>query len=283
METWNQEELSYRNHINSKIKELINNNQFDIDVFDDPETIKLEADKIDYLGEKPKTRFLTWIANIGARTYFEGLIRKGQIVIDKVEGIENYQKVAPYGAIVAANHVHQFDNYVCLKALENYMPHKRLYKVIREGNYTTKMPFSFFFRHCNTLPLSSSVETMKKFMKSVSILLDKGHTILIYPEQSLWLNYKLPKPYKNGAFELAVKSNAPVVPIYFELNETTTKDKFNKGFNVMAYTIHILEPIYPDKNMGKKENAIYMRDKAYQESKDKYEEIYHKELNYLED
>ena len=44
---------------------------------------------------------------------------------------------------------------------------KRLYKVIREGNYTN-FPglYGFFFRNCDTLPLSSNKRTMIEFLKA---------------------------------------------------------------------------------------------------------------------
>ena len=45
---------------------------------------------------------------------------------------------------------------------------KKLYKVIREGNYTSMKGLpGFFFRNCNTLPLGSSKSVMVEFMKSI--------------------------------------------------------------------------------------------------------------------
>ena len=98
---------------------------------------------------------------------------------------------------------------------------KKLYKVIREGNYTNFPGFyGFLFRHCDTLPLSSNKRTMIEFLKAVDTLLKKGEFILIYPEQSMWWNYKKPKPLKDGAFKMAVKSNVPVVPIFITMKES---------------------------------------------------------------
>ena len=79
---------------------------------------------------------------------------------------------------------------------------RKLYKVIREGNYTN-FPgfFGFIFKYCNTLPLSSVKETMKKFLKACEELLSRGDYILIYPEQSMWWNYRKPKPLKPARFQ----------------------------------------------------------------------------------
>ena len=46
------------------------------------------------------------------------------------------------------------------------------------------------------LPLSSNKRTMVEFMKAVDTILQRGDYILIYPEQSMWWNYKKPKPLK---------------------------------------------------------------------------------------
>jgi hypothetical protein len=45
-----------RQHILDKIKEYERENKFSIDVEDDPETIILQPDKVDYLAEKFSTR-----------------------------------------------------------------------------------------------------------------------------------------------------------------------------------------------------------------------------------
>ena len=80
---------------------------------------------------------------------------------------------------------------------------------------------AFLFRHCDTLPLSSKQENNDRIPKSSRYTTKKkGEFILIYPEQSMWWNYKKPKPLKDGAFKMAVKSNVPVVPIFITMKES---------------------------------------------------------------
>jgi hypothetical protein len=52
------------------------------------------------------------------------------------------------------------------------------------------------------------------------------------------------------------------------------------GFKVQEYTIHILEPIYPDNTKSKNENVKMMMDKNYQLWKELYEKTYEKPLVY---
>ena len=159
---------------------------------------------------------------------------------------------------------------------------KLLYKVIREGNYTNPpKPFGLFMRHCNTLPLSSQLSTMKKFSKAVKTLLGRGETILIYPEQSMWWNYRKPKPMQDGAFALAVRNNTPIVPIFITMEDSDVLD--GDGFFVQEYTMNILPAIYPDQSLPTGERKEKMKRENYEAWVRVYEEFYKKPLVYGEE
>jgi 1-acyl-sn-glycerol-3-phosphate acyltransferase len=162
------------------------------------------------------------------------------------------------------------------------MDGKMLYKVIREGNYTNPpKPFGLFMRHCNTLPISSQLSTMKKFMHAVKTLLSRGETILIYPEQSMWWNYRKPKPMQDGAFSLAVKNNTPIVPIFITMEDSDVMG--SDGFFVQEYTINILPAIYPDESLYKGDAVKKMKEENYKAWVKVYEEFYKKPLVYGEE
>ena len=262
-----------------KIKEYEKQGLFNKDVEDDPETLPLMPDKIDYLGEKLSTRFFTWYANRKAVQFYESEIKKKNMVIKEVKGIENYRAIDG-GAIITCNHFSVYDNYAIYRAIRDELPKgHQLYKVIREGNYTNfKGLFGFLFKHCNTLPLSSNTETMKKFLKAVSTLLKRGEKILIYPEQAMWWNYKKPRPMQNGAFKLAVKNKVPILPAFITMEDTEKLDA--DGFNVQAYTVWFLPPIYLKPELTAKQNEEYFKDENYRVLKDLYEKVYQTPLRY---
>ena len=262
-----------------KIEEYERLGLWDKDVEDDPETKVLKPDKVDYLDEKFLSRVLNKIANKLAINYYEKLIKNGDFVIKSLEGIENFRAVKGAG-VLTCNHFSVMDNYAVYRAIRDEIPKgKYLYKVIREGNYTSfKGLFGFLFRHCNTLPLSSNMETMKKFMKAVQSLLNRGEKILIYPEQAMWWNYKKPRPLKNGAFRFAVKFKAPIIPVFITMEDTDKID--SDGFNVQAYTIWFLPAIYPKKELSDKENMEYLKEQNYIAWKNVYEKVYNKQLVY---
>ncbi len=272
--------MADRKEILKKIEELEKKELWHLDVEDDPETYPLMPDRIDYLNEKLSSKIKTKIANIFGAAFFDGMIAKKQLIIKEVRGIENFTNVTG-GRIVTCNHFSICDHYAVWVALREHMHGKMLYKVIREGNYTNPpKPFGLFMRHCNTLPLSSQKSTMLKFMKAFKILLQRGETVLIYPEQGMWWNYRKPRPMKDGAFSVAVLNNAPVVPVFITMEDSAVPD--GDGFFVQEYTLHILPAIYPRKDLSRKEATEDMKNKNYEAFKRVYEEFYNTPLVYGE-
>lgn len=272
------EKSEQRLKIQKKIEELEKSKQWDKDVEDDPETIELLPDKVDYLCKKLSTKIKTFVANRAGQNFFEKLIKNGTLVIDRVVGIENFQAVKG-GSIVTCNHFNACDNYAVWKILQPHMNGRKLYKVIREGNYTNPpAPYGLFMKYCNTLPLSSNVHTMRKFMRAVDTLLKRGENILVYPEQAMWWNYRKPRPMKDGAFKLAVNSGVPVVPIFITMEDSDKLD--GDGFPIQKYILNVLPAIYPDENLNKKQNIERMKNENYKLWVKTYEEFYGKKLTY---
>lgn len=272
------EKSKERLEILSKIEMLEKTKQWDISPENDPETIELKPNKVDYLNKKLSSKIASYFANIMGARYFDKMLKNKQMIIENVVGIENYLAVKS-GAIITCNHFHPCDNYAVYQAIKPCLNGRRLYKVIREGNYTNyPNPIGFFFRHCNTLPLSSNMETMKKFMNAVSVLLNRGEKILVYPEQALWWNYKKPRPCKSGAFRFAVTNNVPIIPMFITMRDSDVVDP--DGFFVQKYTINILPPIYPQKDLDRKQNIEYLKDKNYELCVHTYEDFYKTKLTY---
>ena len=266
----------------TRIEENEKNGAFSTTVEDDPPTIPLTPDKVDYLNKKLSNKIATYFVNKVAKRFICNLVKNGTMRIKAINGIENYEAVKDKGLIITCNHFNPFDNFAIHYALFPYM-YKRgakvLYKVIREGNFTN-FPglYGFFFRHCNTLPLSSNFSTMKKFMDAVKVLLARGEQILIYPEQEMWWNYRKPRPMEKGAYRFAAFSNVPVLPILITMNDT---DEIGPdGFPVQEYTINIHKAIYPDPAKNPKENMDYLRRQNYQVWKETYEKFYGIPLTY---
>ena len=218
------------------------------------------------------------IANLAGQRFFEKMIKKKQLIIREIRGIENFTAVKG-GKLVTCNHFSVGDNYAVWRALRDHMEGRMLYKIIREGNYTNPpKPFGLFMRHCNTLPLSSQSATMRKLFKAVSVLLGRGETILVYPEQGMWWNYRKPRPMQEGAFSLAIHNKVPVVPIFITMEDSDVLD--GDGFFVQEYTLHILPAIYPEPSLSLKEAKKDMMQRNYNAWVEVYESFYKTKLVY---
>lgn len=265
-----------------KIKQFEREERWAQDVENDPPTIPLKPEMVDYLNEKISSRFWMKFANILARNFINSLLRKKIMILKEVKGLENYVEMKRKGAIITCNHFNAMDNFAVYKAIEKHVYHRELVKVCREGNYTNFPGFyGFLFKHCNTLPLSSVASTMKNFMHAVKTYLAQGRQILIYPEQAMWWNYRKPRPLTSGAFKMAAENNVPVIPFFITMQDSDIVD--SDGFFVQEYTVNILKPIFPKEELSVRQNAEFMKNENYSVWKKVYEEFYGIPLVYSEE
>ena len=265
-----------REAILKKIEELELEGKFDVDAENDPPYRPIEPSGIDFLRKKFQSKVKTMIANFYSERYFNHQIHRGRLVIDGYEGIENL-KYLPAGAVITANHFNPFDSIPIHKVVEKYTK-KKLFKIIREGNYSFPGLYGFFMRNCNTIPLSSNMEVLKYTFEAIDTVLQRGDLLLVYAEQSMWWNYRKPKPLKQGAFRFAAKNNVPVLPTFITMRDTENLD--NDGYPIQAYTLHILAPIYPDSTLTIKENTENMLKENERMWKEVYEKVYGIPLTY---
>lgn len=262
-----------------KIEEYERLGKWDQDVENDPPTIPLNPEDVDYLQKKLSSKIKRIVANDVAWHFINKQIKKKTLIIKDVKGLE-YLEQLNSGFVLTCNHFNPFDNFALHKVLHTYLKKrkKRFYKVIREGNYSFPGLYGFFFRNCDTLPLSANFNTMKKFTEAIDVILKRNDVVLIYPEQGMWWNYKKPRPVKPGAFRYAVKSNVPVVPCFITMNDSDIIG--DDGFYVQEYTIHFSEPIYPNQEISFKEAIEQMGNENYEKWKKIYEDVYQIPLTY---
>ena len=180
------------------------------------------------------------------------------------------------GAVVTCNHISKADSFAVRKAIGT-----NLYYVAAEfNNFKGKM--GYIARNSGFLPLPQELNKVKfrKFNEAISHYLKRGKKILIYPEQSMWRDYKKPRPMKNGAFRYAVQNNVPIIPLFITIKEKEEKIDKNGLVNFGDYTIYVLDPIYPKLELNLKENIEYLRKENFRVWKELYEKTYGVPLEY---
>ena len=261
-----------------RIKEYERRGWFDRDTEEDPPARPLYAKDTKYLDASVSARFKRAISFGAARLFFRDQLGKKKLYLRPTEGIEHLASVEG-GCVITCNHFHPYDSFMMQKVFDASKRRGKMYRVIREGNYTSFPGFyGMLMRNCDTLPLSSDPAAMKLFLKAVRRALGEENALLIYAEQSLWWNYRKPKPLKLGAFEMAVRSGVPVVPCFITFLDT---DRIGEdGFPILDYTPHLGAPIYPDPTLPKREAAEKMRAENEAFCRAVYERVYGIPLTY---
>ncbi len=269
-----------RVEILKRIEDYEREGRFDEDVENDPPTKPLLPDDIDYFHRGAAEALKRKVAFSMARNFLNRMIAEKKFIIKEIVGIEHFKALGT-GAVITCNHFNALDSFAIQMAYEAAEQKNRsFFRVIREGNYTSFPGFyGFLMRHCNTLPLSSNHRTMHKFTEAAETLLREGHFVLVYPEQSMWWNYRKPKPLKDGAFLLAAKSGVPVLPCFITMQDSDILGE--DGFYVQEYTIHVSPPIYPDAALEYRDRIADLRDRNYDVWREIYERVYQLPLTYL--
>ena len=189
----------------------------------------------------------------------------------KVVGRENLKAIGKSGAVCVSNHIAFLDTLFVRQAVGYF---RSFHTMGAENN--KKGLGGAFIRRGGMLPLSYNLAAMRNFNREVDRLLKAGKIVNFYAEQAMWVNYQKPRPMKEGAFYYAVRSNVPVLPVFF----TFKKDKFG---HMRRLVIHILPAVYADEALPRKEKMRALKAGAEEAWKTCYEEAYGVGLEYLPD
>lgn len=185
-----------------------------------------------------------------------------------VYGTENLKGLK--GAISTCNHINKFDCLVIKYALE-YNKTKKVYVTAAEFN-NQKGDFGNLMRIGGLMPFSKNLSAMRNFNIAIEEMLNDKHIVNFYPEEAMWLYYRKPRPYKNGAFHYAAKHNKPILPLFITFTDSDQLDE--EGLPLQNYHIHIMPPIYPKPELSQKENIEYLKSENQKVIQNKYKEFY---------
>ena len=202
-----------------------------------------------------------------------GIVNKKSRII----GQENIKGVTG-GAIITSNHFNPLDSYNVRKIVEVKL-HKKLYIVVQDTNLAMPGFLGFLFNNIEIIPLSKSPNyIIKKFIPELKKILSKGDFVLIYPEEEMWFNYRLPRPCKRGAYQFAHELDVPIISCFVKMIDTNITD--NDEFNKVKYEVSIIKVIYPEVNESIRSDSKKMAEVDYEARKKAYEDAYNKKLNY---
>ena len=122
------------------------------------------------------------------------------------EGRKNLREVKG-GAITVSNHVHNVDSAM----LAVTMAPQRITFTSIEGNF--KLPVvRWAIKWAGAVPIPTSTHLLRDFFNLTIQQLKDGKKVHFYPEGSLWQYYTGIRPFKKGAFHMAIDAGVPIIP-----------------------------------------------------------------------
>lgn len=177
----------------------------------------------------------------------------------KIEGrekIRQNRKLFTNGVMTVCNHVHRWDMICVLQAMRYRKAWIPMYAQPFRGKD------GFLMKNIGGIAIPEDRSGLREFDKALNELHDKKQWIHIFPESCSWKFYSPLRPFKIGAFNMAYRYSLPVIPLIITFRPRTGWHKlFSKDEPLI--TIHVGDPIIPDLNTPRKEEAARMRDAAH--------------------
>ncbi len=126
--------------------------------------------------------------------------------------------------IYCANHSSYIDIIMCYCTISDYF-------IFMGKQELQKAPlFNIFFRDMNILVNRKSNFGSHKALQTAGERLDMGQSLIIFPEGTISKEAPKLRPFKYGAFKLAIEKQLPIIPITYLNNFMLLQDKaFLKG------------------------------------------------------
>lgn len=155
----------------------------------------------------------------------------------KIEGKENIKNLQG-SAITVSNHVLVLD---CAMVGLAVCGKKKIFYTTQSESF--QIPFvRKLIKLLRAIPIPKGVKNKERMVKEISNLLKDNKFVHFYPEAILYPYCNKIRHFKNGAFDLAIKNDVPVVPIVIKFRQPKGIRKILK--RKKDVTLKILEPIY---------------------------------------
>lgn len=214
------------------------------------------------------------------RFLVRGFVNAATAIVNRdteITGLENLPDMSN-GMIITSNHFGPLENTIIRHFVKKY-GNGKVKIVSQTSNFAMTGPIGILMNYADTVPISEDPRYLThEFLDVLGENLKNGSSVLIYPEQEMWFNYRKPRPPKRGAYLFAAKLGVPVLSLFVEIVDTEKID--TDEFYKVKYRLHILGTLYPDLQKSVRENSAQMAQKDYELKSAAYEKIYGKKLHY---
>ncbi len=177
----------------------------------------------------------------------------------KVQGHKNLKKLNS-GAVSVSNHAHILDAPMLTFSLFPRQPSMTSIK----GNFQTP-GVSFLVKVLGAVPIPEKPKALMKFFSAMQAETQRGRIVHFYPEASLWPGHTQLRPFKKGAFYLAVNADVPVLPMV--IKQRAPKGFFKLFKKKPSISVIIGSPLIPDKDLDEKQRLEDLRQRTHEAMK----------------
>lgn len=177
----------------------------------------------------------------------------------KIEGskkIRQNKNLFTNGVITICNHVHRWDMISVIQAMQYRMPWIPMYSEPFKGKD------GWIMKAVGGIAIPNEYSGLTKFAKALDELHQEKQWIHIFPESCSWKFYAPLRPFKIGAFNLAYRYSMPIIPLIISYRPRTGWRKFISKSDPLL-TIHIGNPIIPDRTASRITEPARMRNVAH--------------------
>ncbi len=187
--------------------------------------------------------------------------------------VPDRKKLKDIGACVSlSNHVGYLD-----AVLTRYAFGCRKQYIIVAPHNCKKGLGGAILKSATVIPLPISFRGSKDFSEMLIYVAERGGALHFYPEKSMWVGYRKPRPYKEGPFHFADRLEIPVVPMLYCYGRSKG---LRKLFHMPKMAIKIADPLYVDRSLPSAEREADLRRRAQDAVKKLYEDFYGIPLEY---
>lgn len=175
--------------------------------------------------------------------------------------LRKYKKELKGGALTVCNHVWREDAVMVYHAVRRYYTmHMPVY-----AKHLNNPGFYWMLRFMGGVPVPESLAGMRGFNAAFDSFHEKGEWIHVFPEAVRWDCYSFIRPFHKGTFTMAYKYGCPVVPCVITYRERKGIFRLTGKKQLPLFTIRILEPVFPNKELNRKDAILDMVTRAHAE------------------
>jgi len=171
------------------------------------------------------------------------------------------EKLRPYkkqGYFIYVNHTQGFaDTFIP----SNPIYPKRNYFIVNPENVSMK-GLKNLVQMLGALPIPDNKKAMINFQEVIKKKIEKGNAITIYPEAHIWPYYTKIRPFTAVSFQYPIQLE---VPTFCMTNTYVRRENTDKA-NIVTY---IDGPFFPDKTLSKQEQKQDLRNRVYEQMKER--------------